>query len=110
MVGTLAELGPVGLVLLGLFLLPLLVNRGWGPEAATVRASIAALLVNALFLDLVGDRKQVWLMIGLAAGLQYVARRQAAARAAPSPVASAVGGRTLARPRGSPGEPSRAGP
>ena len=47
-VGTLAELGPVGLVLLGLFLLPLVVNRGWGPEAGTVRAALASLLVLAL--------------------------------------------------------------
>ena len=84
-VGTLAELGPMGLVLLGLFLLPLVVNRGWGPEAGTVRAALASLLVLALTVDIVGNRKQVWLMIALAAGLQYVARRQAAARAAPGP-------------------------
>ena len=78
-VGTLAELGPIGLVLLALFLLPFVINRGWGPDAATVRASIASLLTMALFLDIVGNRKQVWLMIGLAAGLQYLARREAAA-------------------------------
>ena len=45
-IGTLAELGPVGLVLLVLFLLPLVVNRGWGPEAGTVRAALASLLVS----------------------------------------------------------------
>jgi hypothetical protein len=92
-VGTLAELGLVGLVLLGLFLVPLVVNRGWGPDAATVRASIASLLVVALFLDVVGNRKQVWLMIGLAAGLQYLARREASSRASPMPGATTTGGR-----------------
>lgn len=102
-VGTLAELGPVGLVLLGLFLLPLVVNRGWSPEWATVRASIASLLVIALFLDVVGNRKQVWLMIGLAAGLQYLARREAASRAAPEPEVAAVRGGAVAHPRPSPG-------
>ena len=109
-VGTLAELGPVGLVLLGLFLLPLVVNRGWGREAATVRASIAALLVNALFLDVVGNRKQVWLMIGLAAGLQYLAGREGASRAAPKSDAMAPDGHALARSRRSSGETRRLRP
>jgi O-antigen ligase len=108
-IGTLAELGPVGLVLLLLFLLPLVVNRGWGPDAATVRASLASLLVIALFLDVVGNRKQVWLMIGLAAGLQYLARREAASRAAPKPDAVATGGRNLARSRGSSDKTPRLG-
>jgi O-antigen ligase len=98
-IGTLAELGPVGLVLLVLFLLPLVISRGWGPEAGTVRAALASLLVLALTVDIVGNRKQVWLMIGLVAGLQYVARRQADARAAPVPVATVTGGTPLAQPR-----------
>jgi O-antigen ligase len=98
-VGTLAELGPVGLVLLCLFLLPLVINRGWGPDAATLRASIASLLTIALFLDVVGNRKQVWLMIGLAAGLQYLARREAASRETSRPAAIAMGRRTVARAR-----------
>ncbi len=38
----------MGLVLLALFVLPLIVNRGWGPEAGTVRASIASLMTIAL--------------------------------------------------------------
>jgi O-antigen ligase len=106
-IGTLAELGPVGLVLLGLFVLPLVVNRGWGPEAATVRASIASLMVIALSLDVLTNRKQVWLMIGLAAGLQYLARREAASRATPKPEAIPQGGRTLVRSRRSSGDAPR---
>lgn len=107
--GTLAELGPVGLVLLALFVLPLVVNRGWGPEAGTVRAALASLLVLALTVDIVGNRKQVWLMIGLVAGLQYVARRRAAEQAAPGPDTKALAWRSPARPRGSSGEPARLG-
>ena len=102
-VGTLAELGPVGLVLLGLFVLPLVVNRGWGPEADTLRAALAALLVLTLTVDIFGNRKQVWLMIGLAAGLQYLARREAAARAAPGQASGAMGGRPFDRLRRSSG-------
>jgi hypothetical protein len=32
-------------------------------------------MVSALFLDVLSNRKQVWLAIGLAAGLTYIARR-----------------------------------
>ena len=74
-VGTLAELGPLGLLLLTLFVLPLAINRGWGPDASTVRAALASLLTTALFLDILGNRKQVWLVIGLTAGLVYLARK-----------------------------------
>ena len=73
-VGTLVELGPIGLVLLALFLGPLILRRGWGPDAATVQAALASLLAAALFLDVLSNRKQVWLLIGLAAGLAYLAR------------------------------------
>lgn len=74
-VGTLIELGPIGLLLLVLFLGPLVLRRGWGPDAATVQAALASLLTLALFLDILANRKQVWLVIGLAAGLAFVARR-----------------------------------
>lgn len=74
--GTLVELGPIGLLLLALFLVPLVLQRGWGPNAATVRAALASLVTMALFLDIVGNRKQVWLFIGFAAGLGYLARRR----------------------------------
>ena len=73
-VGTAVELGPIGLVLLAGFLGPLVLRRGWGPDAATIQAALASLLVVALFLDVLGNRKQVWLIIGLAAGLGYLAR------------------------------------
>ena len=64
-VGTLGELGIVGLLLLVAFLVPLVVRRGHGPEAAAVQAALVGLLVSALFLDELG-RKQLWLMIGIA--------------------------------------------
>ena len=68
------ELGIVGLGLLALFIGPLLIRRGWGSDARTVQASLIALFTSALFLDILANRKQVWLMIALAAGLAYLAR------------------------------------
>jgi O-antigen ligase len=78
-VGTLIELGPIGLLALALFLMPLVLQRGWGPEAATVQAALASLLILALFLDILANRKQVWLVIGLAAGLAYLRRHAGSA-------------------------------
>ncbi len=75
--GTLVELGPIGLLLLGLFLGPLILRRGWGAEAAVIQAALASLLATSLFLDILSNRKQVWLIIGTAAGLAYLARRRA---------------------------------
>ncbi len=75
LIGTLIELGPIGLLLVGLFLGPLVFQRGWGPDAATIQAALASLLTLALFLDVLANRKQVWLVIGLAAGLAVLARR-----------------------------------
>ena len=74
LMATLGELGVIGLMLLGLFLGPLVLRRGWGPDAATVRAALASLLTAALFLDVLSNRKQVWLVIGLAAGLALLSR------------------------------------
>lgn len=81
-IGTLGELGLVGLVLLGTFIVPLVVRRGWGPDGAVVRAMLAALMIDAFFLDILSNRKQVWLVIGLAAGLAFLARQRAAAETA----------------------------
>ena len=75
-IGTLVELGLLGFLLLLAFLLPLVLRRGWGPDAAAVQAALASLLVAALFLDILSDRKQVWLLIGLAAGLTYIRRKR----------------------------------
>lgn len=75
-IGTLGELGTVGLAVLAMFLLPLLLRTGWGPDAAAVQAALASLATMALFLDLL-NRKQVWLIIGIACGLTYLARRSA---------------------------------
>ena len=74
LMATLAELGAIGLLLLGLFLGPLVLRRGWGPNAATVRAALASLITAGLFLDVLSNRKQVWLVIGLAAGLALLVR------------------------------------
>jgi O-antigen ligase len=88
-VGTLVELGPIGLLLLALFLGPVVLRRGWGPDAATVQAALASLLTMALFVDVVGNRKQVWLVIGLAAGLGFLAQR--IGRTAPAETSATVG-------------------
>jgi O-antigen ligase len=74
-IGTAGELGIVGLVLLALFILPLVLRRGWGPDALVVQAILASLMIDALFLDILSNRKQVWVAIGLAAGLAYLARQ-----------------------------------
>ncbi len=82
-VGTLGELGLIGLACLVLFLAPLTLRRGWGPDAAVVQAILASLMVSALFLDVLGDRKQVWITIGLATGLAYLARQGRASTGRP---------------------------
>ena len=111
-IGTIVVLGPIGLLLLALFLGPLLLRRGWGPEAATVQAALASLLTLALFLDILSNRKQVWLVIGFAAGLAYLARRGGAAvderpRDAAPAGATPVSAPAPARP---PGDPRVAAP
>ena len=87
-IGSAAELGVVGLVLLALFIVPLVARRGWGPDALVVQAILASLLVDALFIDIFGYRKQVWIVIGLASGLAYLAdqvRRREALGASATP-------------------------
>jgi O-antigen ligase len=79
-IGTMGELGVIGLALLGLFLLPLVMRVGWGPAAEAAQAALAGLLVTALFLDLL-NRKQVWLLIGITSGLLFL-RGLESARAA----------------------------
>jgi exopolysaccharide production protein ExoQ len=83
-IGTLGELGTIGLILLAWFLGPLLIRRGWGADAATVQAMLASLCTMALFLDLL-NRKQMWLVLGLACGLAFLARRERLANAAALP-------------------------
>lgn len=73
---TVVELGPIGLLALALFLGPLVLRRGWGREATTVQAMLTCLLVQASFVDMLSNRKPIWLVIGLAAGLAFVARRE----------------------------------
>lgn len=69
-IGTLGELGLIGLSLLALFLGPLVLRRGWGPDATAVQASIAGMLVLALFLDVL-NLKVVWLLIAIGCALAY---------------------------------------
>jgi O-antigen ligase len=86
-VGTLGELGLIGFALLGAFLVPFVVRRGWGPDAALIQATLASLLVCALFLDMLA-RKELWLLIGMACGLAYLAKHETA------PVVLPAGGRS----------------
>jgi O-antigen ligase len=85
-ISTLGELGLVGIVMLAVFLLPLIVRRGWGPDAPLVQTALGSLMVMAFFLDLL-ERKEVWFLIGMACGLAYLrghadARQAIQARAA----------------------------
>jgi O-antigen ligase len=96
-IGTLGELGLIGLFLLTIFLLPLILRRGWGPDAAMVQAALASLVITAFFLDVL-NRKQLWLLVGIACGLLYLARVQrdreaamAARRTVLLPSSSAIG-------------------
>ena len=87
-IGTLGELGVIGLALLVMFLVPISLRRGWGPDANAVQAGLASLLILALFLDVL-NRKEVWLFVGFACGLSYLAdaeRVRAARRAIRRPV------------------------
>ncbi len=77
-VGMIVELGPLGLLLVGLFLGPLVLRRGWEPDASTVQAALASLLLLSLFLDVLGNHKELWLVVGLAAGLAYRSRTSVA--------------------------------
>lgn len=104
---TLVELGPIGLLLLVAFLGPLVLRRGWGPEAVAVQAALAALLVQALFVDMFSNRKPVWLVLALAVGLAYIAKRNGAAvddrrRDAAAEDAARVGRVALGRSPGGP--------
>ena len=80
-IGSFAEVGIVGSAFLALFIVPLVLRRGYGPDAVIVQAGLASLMVDALFLDVLSNRKQVWLLIGLAAGLIWLARRDRIAAA-----------------------------
>lgn len=109
-VGTAGELGVVGLILLALFIVPLIVRRGWGPDGLLVQAILASLMFNALFIDILSNRKQVWVAIGLAAGLAFLAaqeRRRAVAPARSSPALPAVSTSTARLPRGATPETPR---
>lgn len=79
LVGTAAELGIVGIVLLGLFLWSVLSVRSSVGLWPFVRAAVIAMLAQAMFLTLL-DRKQLWLILGMGIGLAAAARVQEAGR------------------------------
>ena len=81
-VGPAVEIGLVGLVLMALFIFPLILRAGWGPDGPLVQAILAALMIDALFIDIFGYRKEVWIAIGMASGLAYLARQERRGRAA----------------------------
>jgi O-antigen ligase len=91
-VGTFGELGVVGAICLLLFIGPLLVRRGWGPNGPAIQAMLAAMMTAALFIDVL-NRKQVWLVLGIAAGLAYLRHHEpkpAESESAPPAVAIRV--------------------
>lgn len=74
-IGTIGELGVIGFAFLCLLILPLLFRPGWGVDGVAVQAALASLVMSALFLDII-NRKQFWLIVGIACGLAYVARSE----------------------------------
>jgi O-antigen ligase len=75
-VGTLVELGPLGLLILIAFVGSLVLRRGYGVDAPRVQAMLASLLTVSIFVDIFGNQKQVWLLIGCAAGLVFLAQER----------------------------------
>ena len=67
-IGTHTELGVIGFALLASFLWAAVASRGVGSAWSVVHASLVALLVQALFLDIL-NRKHVWLILALVLGL-----------------------------------------
>lgn len=67
-VGTLVELGILGLGCLVAFVWHVLRPRPAGELAEVARLAVMAMLIQALFLDILG-RKQLWLFVALAVGL-----------------------------------------
>lgn len=74
LLGTGGELGLLGLLLLSWLMIDLLLLPGIAPWGSLVQGIVLAVLTQALFLDVLG-RKQVWLAIGLAFGLEFARRR-----------------------------------
>lgn len=69
-IATLAELGIVGVTMLAAFVWTILRSRGTTAAWPVVYAATAALLTQALFLD-VTNRKHFWLVIALVFGLAW---------------------------------------
>ncbi len=80
LIGTLAELGLVGIALLVPFLGVTLLGRATDQSWPVVQGILLALVVQGFFLDLM-NRKHFWLFIGLALGLAWQAAMERRARA-----------------------------
>ncbi len=64
-VGTLTELGPIGLLLLGGFIIAIFARKSSSEHGTVLLSILATLLLESLFLDML-YRKVFWLMLGLA--------------------------------------------
>lgn len=84
LLGNFGELGIVGVSLLALFIVPLVIRPGWGPDGRLIQAIVVALMIDAFFIDIVDNKKQVWVIFGMASGLAYLAR-EAKSRASHAP-------------------------
>jgi O-Antigen ligase len=73
LVGTAAELGMIGLALLALFLWRVVSARSTLGFWNFVRAALFATLAQAMLLDML-ERKQLWLLLGIALGIIAAAR------------------------------------
>lgn len=67
-IGTAAELGIVGIALLSWFLLRVLTARPSSKLWPFIRAAVIGMLAQAMLLDVL-NRKQLWLILGVALGL-----------------------------------------
>jgi len=74
LVSTAAELGIVGIALLGLFLWRVLRARSGPGLSNFIRAALVAIFAQAMLLDVL-DRKQLWLVLGIAVGLAAAAQK-----------------------------------
>jgi hypothetical protein len=83
-VGTAAELGAIGIALLGLFLWRVYSAQSGLSLWNFVRAALVATLVQAMLLDVL-ERKALWLVLGIALGIAAARNPDAGAVAASVP-------------------------
>ncbi len=91
LLGTFVETGVVGALLLVGLCASALRQSSDAPFANVIRATLIGLFVQALFLDILGQ-KQLWLFLAIALGLGAAQRAAAAAVGAPARIAGAAAG------------------